>query len=456
MNEYTFSYDLCVIGGGPGGLPAALAAARLGSKVLVVEKNGYLGGNMTLGLPLLGYLDRGGRQVIGGIAQEFIDRLGKDHATYGHARCGLHDSVTVIDGERFKILSLQMCQESHVDILLHLETQSVNVECGRIKNIVFYGKGNKVTINAKLFVDATGDGDVGYLAGCTYEKGQKLTGVLQPPTVMCSIIGFEEEEFFRYLDDHPEMIAYNGCKTTEYKSSYNVAQFRREKSHVFLGMRPLFRSWMEKGECPVDRDTLIYINSIHDGQVFLNSTRLLRTDGTDILSLTQGEIKGQLQLLPLIDALKKHVPGFENAELDYILPSIGIRETRRFKGIKTLTEKQLSAYEVPEDTIALGSYIIDIHSGVDDSTINKAVEKPYGIPYLCTVSQELGNLFFSGRCISMDAVVLSSVRIMPTCMAIGEGIGTAAAIALKQGIDPKDVSIPELVGQLKKQHAILS
>ena len=456
MKNYSFTYDLCVIGGGPGGLPAALAAARLGAKVLLVEKNGYLGGNITLGLPLLGYLDRNGRQVTGGIAQEFIDRLAKEHGTWGHARCGLHDSVTVIDGELFKLLALDMCDEAKVDVLLHLETARVNVECGTIKSLTFYGKGNEVTVKAKLYVDATGDGDVGYLAGCSYDMGQEGTHNLQPPTVMCSIIDFHEEEFFDFLGKHPDMIAYSGCKTTEYKDTYNVDQLRREKSHVFLGLRPLLRKWIEEGTCPVDRDTLIYINSMHPGEVFLNSTRLLRTDGTDILSMTKGEMRGQKQLLPLIQALKDHIPGFEDIKLGRILPFMGIRETRRFQGWKTLTGDDVLHYRVPEDTIALGSYIIDIHSAVDDSTINRAVEHPYGIPYLCTVSKELTNLYFSGRCISMDAVALSTIRVMPTCMAIGEAVGTAAALALKHNVGPKDVDMTELRNQLLEQKAILA
>lgn len=456
MKTAKYTYDVCVAGGGPGGLSAAIAAARGGAKVLIVEKNGYLGGNATLGLPLLGYLDRAGNQVNGGLSQEYLDRLSRMGATWGTAPCGLHDSVTVIQPDVFKIMALDFCRELKIDILFHLESLSVNRENGRIRSVDFWGKGMKVTVEAKIFIDGTGDGDVAYLAGCSYEMGQKGTGVLQPPTLMFSLLGFNEEKFFAWLDAHPEMISFHDAGTMEYSDDYNVNHFRTNKSYVFLGLRPLFRKWLEEGTCPVARDTLIYINSMNPGQIFMNCTRQLRCDGSDILSLTKGEIEAQGQILPLIERIRKEIPGFEDVRLDTIMPFLGIRETRRFKGLRRLTQEDVEGYRVPDDTVALGGYQIDIHSGTDDKTWGHQLAHPYGIPYGCMVSAEIPNLMFVGRCISMDAVALSTARVMPTCMCNGEGAGTGAAIAIRKGIDPGEVDVKEVRADLLSRGAILS
>ena len=137
------------------------------------------------------------------------------------------------------------------------------------------------------------------------------------------------------------------------------------------------------------------------------------------------------------------MPGFENARLTRIFPFIGIRETRRFNGIKTLREDDIINGVVQEDAIGLGSYIIDIHDGAGLSTIVKKIP-PYGIPYGVTVSSDIDNLMLAGRCSSLDSVVMSSARIMPTCMVIGEGAGVGAAMAVKAGILPKDVDVQAL------------
>ena len=181
MRKYDMHAQLAVIGAGPAGLSAAITAARHGVKVLLLEKNGYLGGNATLGLPLLGFLDLAGRRIVGGIAQEYVNRLSARGQCIGHRTCPKHNSVTNIDPEGFKTLAIEMCREAGVDIILHTEACRVNVESGKIKDVVLYGKGNEITVTADLFMDCTGDGDVAYLAGCSFEAGQEDTGVIQPP-----------------------------------------------------------------------------------------------------------------------------------------------------------------------------------------------------------------------------------------------------------------------------------
>lgn len=453
MNTSKKSYDVIVIGGGPGGLPAAISAARRGCRVLLVEKNGYLGGNLTIGLPLLAFLDKDGNQVVRGIAQEFIDALREKHAASPHHWCPMHDSVTIYDHEIFKIVAFEKCLEAGVELLLHTEIIDVNVENGALRSVTLFGKSHRIEAEAKLFIDATGDGDVGYLAGASFETGQKDTRVLQPPTLMCTVGGVDVDKIIDFVERHPEQTEL--APTIETYPGYDASYYRSNpKHHVMVGMRKLFLELKEKGELPVDRDTLIYIQSLIPGQVHLNCTRHIGIDGSDVFDLTKAEIEGHLQNYRLVETLRAHVPGFEHCYLTQIYPFVGVRESRRFHGIAELTEEMVTGGVIGEDSIGLGSYIIDIHDGQGMGTTVKKV-RPYGLPYGMTVSCEIRNLMFSGRCASMDAVALSSARVMPPIFAMGQGAGTAAALAVQHGISPASVDLKELRGILRQDGAML-
>ena len=454
MNIKTYKYDVAVIGGGPAGLTAALAAARHGSKVIIIERNDYLGGNAVSGLPFLGFLDKQGRQVVGGIAQEMIDALAEINMSPGHNRCPLHNSVTIFHPDMFKVIAMEKCQEAGIHILLHSELVDVNVTNRHITQIAAMGKGMRIHVEASVFIDGSGDGDMAYLAGCSYEMGQPDTGIMQPPTLMFSLGGFEEDKFFKYLDEHPEDL--QPSESMQVSKGYNTAYFKSHPSYVFLGLRSRLAKLREEGKNPLTRYTLIYINSVNPGQIYINTTRILNFDGTDLEEFTRGAFVGMKQIMELTSLLKNEIPGFENCFILSINPTIGIRETRRFSGVKRLTIEDVVKERIPLDTIALGSYKIDIHSGLDDSTMLTDLEGPYGIPLGCIISNEIDGLLFSGRHISMDALALGSVRVMPTCMAIGEAAGVCAALAVECGVLPSQVPYEEVVNQLKKDKAILS
>ena len=453
MKKELLHYDIAVIGGGPGGIPAAIAAARQGAKVLLVEKNGFLGGNMTIGLPLLGYLDKDGNTIIKGIAQEFVDALTELGASSPHKWCPNHNSVTIINEEVFKVVALQKCMEAGVDILLYTQVIDTNVENGCLKSVTLFGKGRRMELEATVFIDATGDGDVGYMAGARYEMGQKDTGVLQPPTLMCTVDGVDLHKTIDFLEAHPEQMTM--CKTHESYPGYDAAYFRANfEHHVMVGFRKLFLELKADGILPVDRDTMICITTLAEGRVNLNCTRHLGVDGSDVRSLTQGTIDGHLQNLKLIEVLRQHVPGFENARLVRFYPFLGIRETRCFHGLETLTEDDLLKGVIHDTAVGMGAYIIDIHAGDGSGTICKKV-KPYGLPYGMTVSADISNLMFSGRCASMDAVAMSSCRVMPPLMAMGQGAGVGAALAVKQGIYPGQVDPQQVRSILRSDGAML-
>ncbi len=446
--------EIAVIGAGPAGLSAAITAAREGRKVLLLEKNGYLGGNATLGLPLLGFLDLDGRRIVGGIAQEYVNRLSARGQCFGHRTCPKHNSVTNIDPEGFKILAIEMCREAGVEVILHVEACRVEKENNRITKVIFYGKGNEITVTADLFLDCTGDGDVAYLADCSFEAGQPGTGVLQPPTVMYTLENVDTAKLFDYIEVHPDEMTYSA--TIDHRPGYDADYFRASDNHVFVGLSKIFARLREEGKCPVERNTLIYIKSVNPGEVYVNSTRLLNTDATDIFDLTKAELDGQLQAAALTQVLKEHVPGFEKCFISAIAPSLGVRETRRFKGLSCLTGDMLLDGIIGEDTIALGAYKIDIHSGTDRNTVFKTVKEPFGIPYGIMVSPEISNLMFAGRCASMDAAALAAVRVMPQCMSMGHAAGLAAAMVLEQNIIPKQVDVKLLREKLLTQKAVLT
>lgn len=446
--------QIAVIGGGPAGLSAAITAARAGKRVLLIEKNGYLGGNATLGLPLLGFLDLDGRRIVGGIAQEYVNRLAARGQCFGHRVCPKHNSVTNIDPEGFKLLAIEMCREAGVEVLLHAEACDVEVENGALRRVLFWGKGTQLCVEADIFIDCTGDGDVAYLADCSFEAGQPQTGVLQPPTVMFTLENVDTALLFDHIEKHPEEMTYSA--SIDHRAGYDAAYFRASPNHVFVGLSKTFARLRAEGKCPVERNTLIYINSTKPREVFVNSTRLLGTDATDLEDLTRAELEGQLQTAALTKMLQQHVPGFADCFVSSIAPSLGVRETRRFKGLTTLTGEMLLDGVVGEDSIALGAYKIDIHSGTDRNTVFKTVKKPFGIPYGILVSAEIDNLMLAGRCASTDAAALASVRVMPQCMSMGEAAGEAAAMALGKGVLPKDVGTGELRERLLSHGVVLT
>lgn len=455
MNNYSYCYDIAVVGGGPAGLATAITAARAGKHVVLLEKNGFLGGNLTIGLPLLGFLDENGNQCIAGFAEELVRRLQEMDACYGIRPCPKHNSVANLDAEAMKILAFKMCRESDVDVILHAETIEATVEKGKLQSITLYGKCNHITITAEVFVDCTGDGDVACLAGCSYEKGRGEHGEMMPPTVMCTIEGVDDKMLLDYVAEHPDEMKPMSA-TIQTKPGYDADYFRADPNYVFVGMTQLWKKLKEEGNCPVERGNIIVINGLHKGQMYVNTTRLLDVDGTDVLDLTRGEMEGHLQLEKLVKTFRSHVPGFENCYISSIAPNIGIRETRRMKGRSYLTLEQALEGTLPEDTICLSGYSIDIHYNNENGTLFRKLEKPFGIPYGCLVSAEVSNLMFAGRCISVDEHVVGSTRVMACCMAMGQAAGIAASMAIDHSQSVADVDVEALRAELLRQNAILS
>ena len=444
--------DIVVIGGGPGGLAAAVTAARQGASVLLVERLGYLGGQLGSGLPLLGFLDKKRRCIIGGFAQEFVDRMQAVGGSYGHEYCPHHLSTTLLDPFYARILAFEMVKEAGVEILLHCELSGVKKENGRIVALTVTGKGQQIELLADVFVDGTGDADLAFLAGAECMKGDE-DGVLQPPTLMFNLGGVDIDRFADYLAEHPEQLPHAVIPNIE--EGYDAEFIRNTKSAIFLGLNPLIEKLRAEGNCPVHRDTVIFIKQPIPGHVAINTIRLLNFDGSDLEDLSQGEMDAHLQIPALIKMFKDYVPGFENCYLTFINSVIGVRESRRVKGLKTLTMEDAVAGRKPEDTIGLCNYFLDVHNGAGQGTFRVEIEEPFGIPYGCLISKDVANLMITGRPISTDRMTFGATRIMNVCMAVGQAVGNGAAMAVQAGACPADVDIAALRARLLAQGAIL-
>lgn len=444
--------EVVVIGGGPGGLAAAVTAAREGAKVLLIERNGYLGGQLGSGLPFLAFWDKKKRQVIGGFAQEFVNRLEEAGASYGHEYCPHHLSTTLIDPFYSRILCFEMAKEAGVELLLHCELSAVKCSGQHIQSVTVAGKGQEIEISADVFIDATGDGDLGYMSGAEYEKGNGQN-VMQPPTLMFNLGGVKFDEFCDFIEKHPEELPYDVIENIE--QGYNADFLRNTRSFIFLGMHHLLEELRVKGQCPVDRETVIFIRQPNPGEVAVNTIRLLNFDGSDIHDLSRGEMEAHLQIPKLIRMFREHVPGFETCYLTSINASIGVRESRRIKGVKMLCREDAVSGKKPEDTIALCGYFIDIHNGAGQGTYRIPIEEPFGIPYGCLAAKDIGNLMMAGRDISVDSAAFGATRIMNVCMAVGQAAGTAAAMAVFGHCRPRDIDVRTLREKLLGQNAIL-
>src|SRR5699024_9952677 len=292
LRENTTDYDVAVIGGGPGGLPAAIAAARAGARTVLVERTAALGGAAASGLGVLGFLDRSGNTALGGIAQELSDRLKEIGGSPGHFRCPVHNSITPVSPDLVKIVAVQMCQEAGVDILFEHELLEVDVDDGgAMRAVTVYGKLTRTRITAEVFIDGTGDGDVAYLAGVPHTLGQDGTQTMQPSTLMFTVTNFDLERFWDFLDEHP----YEMGIKEEYAAGYDVDFLRRTRGHCYIGMTARVASAREAGDFSIPRNQFIYIATASERLLAINTSRVIRIDASDPIELSRGLEAGYSQ-----------------------------------------------------------------------------------------------------------------------------------------------------------------
>jgi hypothetical protein len=444
--------DVLVVGGGPAGLGAALAAAEAGVKVLLVEQYGFLGGSATAGLvvtmasyytssniPLqktsdvtLFPTDHGlGKPIIGGVWEKLIGRLVSANGAYAPSP---HTGFMVpFDPEVLKLVALEMLNEAGVDLLFHAFASGVTMDGDVVTGVVFETKSGPIVAKAKVVVDCTGDGDVAAFAGAPFEIGRSKDRMVQPMTLMFLLEGIVFEKFKEYVSKYPD------------------------EWHGVQGLTALMQQATKRGELRIPRENILLFGNVRPNRVLVNSTRVLDTLGTDVWDLTRAELEGRRQVAELTRFFRKYVPGFDAAYVGQSGITTCVRESRRIMGEYLLTAKDVLDAKKFDDAIALGSYPIDLHSPTGKGTILQKIKpgSAYSIPLRCLIPQKAENLLVAGRCISGTHVANASYRTMPICCATGQAAGVCAATAIKCKVKPRAVDYKQVQEELLRQGAIL-
>lgn len=443
-------FDVVVVGGGPSGIAAAIASARHGARTLLIERYGFLGGNLTAGLVgpcMTSYSLDGSLQLIRGIYDEFVRRMEADGGALhpsgipaGSAYCGFiehgHDKVTPFEPEAAKITALRMCREAGVSLLFH--TLVVDVFTGegadgrpRVSGLVCASKSGLHLQPATQVVDCSADGDVAALAGVPFEIGRSGDGLMQPMTMFFRVSHVDDDAVEAYVRSHPD-------------------DFRPYASIIAKAR--------EEGRFTIPRKGVGLYKTLQPGVWRINTSRILKRNGTDVADLTEAEIEGREQVVTLVRFFRENLPGFENCQLLDTAAQVGVRETRRIVGEYTLTLGDLQNGRQFEDVVALCGYPVDIHDptgaggGVADAP---PTANAYEIPYRVMVPQRVDGLLVAGRSVSSTHEALGAIRVMPPCFAMGEAAGTAAALACTEGVEPRAVPVPQLHAALLRAGAYL-
>jgi FAD-dependent oxidoreductase family protein len=429
--------DVLVVGGGNAGCAAALAAARNGVRTMLVERYGFLGGTATASMvgPWMTF-HSGGDRIVGGIAQEMVDRLVELGASPGH----ITDSsdyvatITPFDPEIHKALLFDLMKEAGVSLLLHAYfLEAVRDDHGRVRGARFATVGGIREILAGRTIDATADAFVAESAGVRMQESE-LRGRVQPATMMFRLSHIDTVALATYVRQHPD----------EMRTSLKTHQRTPKNLTAVAGLYQLWNAARERGEITIQRELVSLFITPYADEMTVNMTRVVEIDPLDPDDLTRAEVEARGQVMELLRFFRKNVPGFENARIAATATQIGIRESRRIVGEYTLTAKDvLEARQFP-DAIARSAYPIDIHNptGSGTTTVRLPPGASYEIPYRCLVPAEVDDLLVAGRCISTTHEAHATTRLTPTVMTMGQAAGTAAAISVKshvpfRRIDPR-------------------
>lgn len=436
--------DILVVGGGPTGIIAAQAAAEGGARVMLIDNRSFLGGNMTIGLPVLGFLSQKKEQIIKGLPDAFIRRLRAKKAASEHRPCPLHMGITLVEPEAVKTEALALMVESGVEVMLYTYFVDVIMEGVTLKGVIIETKAGRQVILAKTIIDCTGDGDVAFRAGVPSHQGDEKGGV-QPSTLMFCMGGVDTEKLRMSIAEEPRTYL-----TDFIPNEY----FGQNNQFIVVGLRSLMAKGREDGfDLPTERT--IIITGLRQGEAWINMSAVSGVNGVNPDSLTYGEVKGRAQVEDIQQYLIKYVPGFERAYFTKIAPFLGIRETRTIEGEYVMQGEDILACRRFEDVIAVASYPLDIHHPEGGGCTLQWCGDCYDIPYRSLVPLQVENLLVAGRCLSATHEAMSSTRVMATCMALGEAAGRAASIAVTQNVLPRNIDVATLQKQLVKKGAYL-
>ncbi|MFH0963121.1 MAG: FAD-dependent oxidoreductase [Planctomycetota bacterium] len=466
------SYEVIVAGGGPAGCVAALAAARQGAKTLLVERAGYLGGMLTGGMvgssgiytvapgTMKVYTEIRRRlakrpdsvQLIRGIPREIMRRLISIGGGIGYD--GEVPAYVAVHVPTLKMMLVEMMEEAGVELLLYGPVVGPILDGKRVSGVIVEGKGGREGIRAKVVVDATGDGDVAARAGAAFEHGRKQDQEAINMTVMFTMGGIDMEKFIREeMEREPENPA--GEAWPPVPRAELIRGLRKGNAYWFgtageLSKRPSVPAALRD---EIDRFTwstnktrghIFACNSPIKDELFINVTEVFKKTGTSSWDLTEATRIGYKEIQLLARMYKAGVAGFEKAYIREIAPMMGVRETRRITGDYVLTGEDVRVGRKFPDGVAGSSHPIDT------SEDNQGrFEKLHGgayfeVPYRSLLVAGFDGIVTAGRCISTDHDAIGSIRCTGSCMSIGQASGTAAALAAKSEVEPRDLDGKEV------------
>jgi len=413
--------DVFVAGGGPGGIGAAVAAARKGKKVLLVEHYGFLGGMATAGEvnPFMPNHHHGD-SLDTGIFEDWLARI-KEYNPSGQGR--------IFDPNAARLAAEDLCLEAGVQLLYHHRVVAVKRDGAKIDHVVLHSKSGMSAVKAKVFIDSTGDGDMAYLAGAEFEMGGHDSQYVQPMTLCFKLkLNLAETDL-------------------GYRDSVEAVGKERKMIHE------AFERAKENGETSNPRENVLTFSTHNNDVVHFNTTRVVKKSSVNGSELSEAEVEARKQMRELIQILRAKVPCFSKATIHSIAPQIGIRESRRIVGNYMLTQEDHAQFATFADAVARVTYPIDIHNPNGTGTEIKFLPKGawYEVPYGCLVAKGFDNLLVGSRCISVDHAVHSSVRVMPPVCSLGQAAGTAAAMAVEAKIPCGEVDGVALNADLKAQ-----
>lgn len=421
--------DVLVVGGGPAGSAAAVAAARLGAKVILVERYNHLGGLSTGGLVI--WIDRmtdwSGRLVIRGFAEEVLERLpraaiagppavdwgSRDPAKAAHwslRTAAYHGIVThspTIDPEWLKAVSLEMALGAGVELLFHCWAAAPIVEEGVVRGCIFESKQGRRAVLAKVTVDATGDGDLYAAAGAAYEADADERDIHACINTAWLFAGVDMKAFLRFRAEQPEQ----------------YAQFLQQGREALRYFEKPVVSWRD------------------DVAVFMGP-RLAGYSGLDVDDLSEVEIRSHRLMLDHLAYYRAHAPGFADAYIMLSAPQIGVRHSRRLRGVAAVLRAHWDGRVRPDEI------------GVSPSLSPKLPN--VSLPYGALVPADVDGLLAPGRHVACDATSHSFLREIPQCWVTGQAAGVAAALAAARGVAPRRLPVADIRRALAAQGAFLN
>jgi len=447
-------YDIIVVGGGISGTMAAITAARNGAKTLIIEQYGFLGGMLTAaGVGPMMSFHVGDCQVIKGTTGELIDRLVKKGKSPGHVvdTIGYTYTVTPFDAETMKHELELMLLESGGEVLYHTMLSGVHVSDGEIKSITVTNKAGLSELSAKVFIDATGDGDLSAWSGVEYTKGRPSDGACQPMTMKMKMSNVDIEAIKRYVKANPDEFPFLKGYTDIVDKAPTLS---------ISGFAKTVEKGIQDGSLPITIEGLLFFETNNPGEIIVNTTRIYGMDSTDPWSLTKAEIEGRRQVRILDKFLRERVVGFENSVLLSTGPAIGVRGSRQIKGVYTLTQEDIAASRKFEDVIAHAGYPMDVHSPDGNEEVVKEEDNVtwgsmYSVPYRCLINEKVTNLITVGRCISATFEAQGAIRTTPIAGAVGQAGGAAAYLAASDNLETSKIDVAKMQKILLAEGAYL-